>query len=99
MTSLNSFVQNVALGSHYVVHLPTSDDFDFWRERARSLVQCDVPPDRDAEQDPHAEVHHDDDVEDPHRPRARELPPHAAHRSSHVVSLRTAGARRRLRLL
>ena len=46
MTSLNSFVQNVALGSHYVVHLPTSDDFDFWRERARALVQCDVPPDR-----------------------------------------------------
>jgi DNA polymerase len=39
-------MQNVALGSHYVVHLPQPDDFAFWRERARGVIQCDVPPDR-----------------------------------------------------
>ncbi|MGY6551746.1 MAG: UdgX family uracil-DNA binding protein [Erythrobacter sp.] len=35
-----------AIGAHYAVHLPRPDDFAFWRERARALVQCDVPPDR-----------------------------------------------------
>lgn len=35
-----------AIGAHYAVHLPAPDDFAFWRERARALVQCDVPPDR-----------------------------------------------------
>ncbi|SHN49427.1 UdgX family uracil-DNA binding protein [Erythrobacter sanguineus] len=35
-----------AIGAHYAVHLPVPDDFTFWRERARGLVQCDVPPDR-----------------------------------------------------
>lgn len=39
-------MQNVSLGSRYAVHLPAPDDFAFWRERARGLVQCDVPPDR-----------------------------------------------------
>ncbi|MEL7519920.1 MAG: TIGR03915 family putative DNA repair protein, partial [Pseudomonadota bacterium] len=39
-------MQNVSLGAHYVVHLPEPDDFAFWRERARGLIQCDVPPDR-----------------------------------------------------
>ncbi|MDJ0977454.1 MAG: UdgX family uracil-DNA binding protein [Erythrobacter sp.] len=39
-------MQHVSLGAHYVVHLPTPDDFAFWRERARQLIQCDVPPDR-----------------------------------------------------
>lgn len=39
-------MQNVSLGAHYVVHLPQPDDFAFWRERARQLIQCDVPPDR-----------------------------------------------------
>lgn len=34
------------IGVHYAVHLPAPDDFAFWRERARGLVQCDVPPDR-----------------------------------------------------
>ncbi|WAT18236.1 UdgX family uracil-DNA binding protein [Aurantiacibacter sp. MUD11] len=33
------------LGTYYVVQLPEADDFAFWRERARLLVQCDVPPD------------------------------------------------------
>lgn len=39
-------MQNVSLGAHYGVHLPAPDDFAFWRERARGLIQCDVPPDR-----------------------------------------------------
>ncbi|MEL6487190.1 MAG: UdgX family uracil-DNA binding protein, partial [Pseudomonadota bacterium] len=39
-------MQHVSLGAHYVVHLPEPDDFAFWRERARGLIQCDVPPDR-----------------------------------------------------
>ncbi|WP_128892480.1 UdgX family uracil-DNA binding protein [Erythrobacter sp. HKB08] len=39
-------LQHVKLGTYYVVNLPEPDDFDFWRERARQLVQCDVPPDR-----------------------------------------------------
>ena len=39
-------MQNVSLGAHYVVHMPQPDDFAFWRERARALIQCDVPPDR-----------------------------------------------------
>jgi DNA polymerase len=34
------------LGAYHVVHLPQADDFDAWRDRARGLVQCDVPPDR-----------------------------------------------------
>jgi len=39
-------LQHVKLGTYYVVQLPEPDDFEFWRDRARSLVQCDVPPDR-----------------------------------------------------
>jgi DNA polymerase len=39
-------LQHVRFGTYYVVALPEGDDFDFWRERARALVQCDVPPDR-----------------------------------------------------
>lgn len=39
-------LQHVKLGAYYVVSMPEPDDFDFWRERARNLVQCDVPPDR-----------------------------------------------------
>lgn len=39
-------MQNVSLGSHYAIHLLAPDDFAFWRERARGLIQCDVPPDR-----------------------------------------------------
>ena len=39
-------MQRVSFGSHYAVHLPAPDDFAFWRERARGLMQCDVPPDR-----------------------------------------------------
>lgn len=39
-------IQNVSFGAHYAIHLPAPDDFAFWRERARGLIQCDVPPDR-----------------------------------------------------
>lgn len=39
-------MQHVSIGAHYAVRLPAPDDFAFWRERARALVQCDVPPDR-----------------------------------------------------
>ena len=46
MTAPRSVMQNLALGAHYVVHMPEPDDFAFWRERARQLIQCDVPPDR-----------------------------------------------------
>ncbi len=38
-------LQGSKLGTYYVVQLPEPDDFAFWRERARGLVQCDVPPD------------------------------------------------------
>jgi len=46
MTAQRRSGQHVSLGSHYAVHLPAPDDFAFWRERARGLIQCDVPPDR-----------------------------------------------------
>ncbi len=39
-------LQHVRLGTYYVAQLPEQDDFEFWRDRARALVQCDVPPDR-----------------------------------------------------
>ncbi len=39
-------LQHVSFGAYYAVHLPEPDDFAFWRERARQLVQCDIPPDR-----------------------------------------------------
>ncbi len=42
MTSLS----HVKLGTYYAVNLPRPDDFAFWREKARALIQCDVPPDR-----------------------------------------------------
>ncbi|RYY36150.1 MAG: DNA metabolism protein, partial [Sphingomonadales bacterium] len=32
--------------ARYVVHLPEPDDFDFWREAARGLVQAGVAPER-----------------------------------------------------
>ena len=46
MTAQRRSGQHVSLGAHYAVHLPAPDDFAFWRERARGLIQCDVPPDR-----------------------------------------------------
>jgi len=47
-------MQNVRPHAHYAVHLPAPDDFAFWRERARGLIQCDVPPDRVAWVEPGA---------------------------------------------
>ena len=46
MTAQRRSGQNVSLGAHYAVHLPAPDDFAFWRDRARGLIQSDVPPDR-----------------------------------------------------
>lgn len=36
----------------YLVEMPEPDDFDFWREQARRLVQCGIPPDRVAWSEP-----------------------------------------------
>ncbi len=38
--------RDMRLAGAYCVTLPEPDDFEFWRERARVLVQADVPPDR-----------------------------------------------------
>ncbi|MEM9500935.1 MAG: UdgX family uracil-DNA binding protein [Pseudomonadota bacterium] len=46
MTAQKANMQNVSVGAYYAVDLPSPDDFTFWRERARGLIQCDVPPDR-----------------------------------------------------
>ena len=39
-----SALPQVRQGARYVVHLPEPDDFDFWREAARALVQAGVSP-------------------------------------------------------
>ena len=39
-------LKNAQTDAFYVVQMQEADDFAFWRERARQLVQCDVPPDR-----------------------------------------------------
>ena len=41
-----SALRNPKAGSCYVVNLPEPDDFDFWREQARALVQAGIAPDR-----------------------------------------------------
>jgi len=41
-----SALQPVASDTAYCVELPEPDDFESWRESARALVQCDVPPER-----------------------------------------------------
>jgi DNA polymerase len=46
MTARRHAGQHISPGARYAVHLPAPDDFAFWRERARGLVQCHVPPDR-----------------------------------------------------
>jgi DNA polymerase len=46
MTAQRRSRQNASFGGYYAIHLPAPDDFAFWRERARGLIQCDVPPDR-----------------------------------------------------
>ncbi len=46
MAGQRANMQNISLGAHYVVNLPAPDDFAFWRDRARALIQSDVPPDR-----------------------------------------------------
>lgn len=39
-------LQHIRPHAHYTVQLPRSDDFAFWRERARALIQCDILPDK-----------------------------------------------------
>jgi DNA polymerase len=41
-----SLLRSAEIDTYYTVHLSEADDFDFWRERARTLVQCGIPPDR-----------------------------------------------------
>ncbi len=41
-----SVLRSAEIDTYYTVHLSEADDFDFWRERARTLVQCGIPPDR-----------------------------------------------------
>ncbi len=38
--------RDTRLPGAFCVTLPEADDFDFWRDQARALVQGDVPPDR-----------------------------------------------------
>ena len=45
--------RDMRLPGAYCVMLPEPDDFEFWRDQARALVQCDVPPDRVAWADSH----------------------------------------------
>lgn len=39
-------LRNLEQGDYYTVTMPAPDDFAFWREKARVLVQCGVPPER-----------------------------------------------------
>ena len=41
-----TMLQAARADSFHVVHLPAADDFDFWRDCARALIQARVPPDR-----------------------------------------------------
>ena len=41
-----TMLQAAHADSFHAVHLPTADDFDFWRDCARALIQARVPPDR-----------------------------------------------------
>ena len=38
--------RDMRLSGAFGVTLIEADDFEFWRDQARALVQCDVPPDR-----------------------------------------------------
>ncbi len=40
--------RDMRLAGAYCVTLTEPDDFEYWRDQARALVQCDVPPDRAA---------------------------------------------------
>ena len=44
--------RDMRLPGAFCVTLPEADDFDFWRDQARALVQSDVPPDRVAWAEP-----------------------------------------------
>jgi len=44
--------RDMRLPGAFCVTLPEADDFEFWRDQARALVQSDVPPDRVAWTEP-----------------------------------------------
>jgi DNA polymerase len=44
--------RDMRLPGAFLITLPEADDFEFWRDQARALVQCDVPPDRVAWAEP-----------------------------------------------
>ena len=44
--------RDMRLPGAFCVTLLEPDDFEFWRDQARALVQCDVPPDRAAWAEP-----------------------------------------------
>jgi DNA polymerase len=46
--------RDMRLPGAYLVSMLEPADFEFWRERARGLIQCDVPPDRVAWREPGA---------------------------------------------
>jgi len=41
-----SALRNAEVAARYVVNMSEPDDFDFWREHARALVQAGIPPER-----------------------------------------------------
>ncbi len=44
--------RDMRLPGAFCVTMLEPDDFEFWRDQARAMVQCDVPPDRVAWSDP-----------------------------------------------
>ena len=41
-----SALRQSAIAAHYTVSMLEPDDFAFWREKARQLVQCGIPPEQ-----------------------------------------------------
>lgn len=41
---MNALRQGIASNAYFTVLLPEPDDFAFWRDKARQLVQCGIPP-------------------------------------------------------
>ncbi|TMM49774.1 UdgX family uracil-DNA binding protein [Qipengyuania marisflavi] len=71
-------LQHAKIDAHYVVRLPEADDFDFWRERARTLVQSDVPPERVAWVEPGGSGDLFAAAASPHGERQMPVPPPGA---------------------
>ncbi|RDC59822.1 DNA-directed DNA polymerase [Alteripontixanthobacter maritimus] len=43
---MTAMANDLTQGAYYSIEMPAPDDFAFWREQARRLVQCGVPPDK-----------------------------------------------------